>query len=145
MLASIAVLIPTGADTFAGEKDIVILGTATPGGGFPVYGDAFAETVNQTDSTLQVQPRNTKGSTENVPLLGLLKLLRNQGRTAQPDIYRGMALVFQGITYTTQKDVINLGPIHATTEQKKTIPLPPILGGIALVGGIVLLFAGRKK
>ena len=47
----------------------VILGTATPGGGFPLYGGAFAETVNATDTTLAVEPRNTKGSTENIPLL----------------------------------------------------------------------------
>ena len=56
-----------------------------------------------------------------------------------------VALIFQGITYTTQKDIINIGPIHATAEHKKTIPLPPVLGGIALVGGIVLLVAGGKK
>lgn len=47
----------------------VILGTATPGGGFPLYGGAFAETVNETDTSLVVEPRNTKGSTENIPLL----------------------------------------------------------------------------
>ena len=47
----------------------VILGTATPGGGFPLYGGAFAETVNETDPALVVEPRNTKGSTENIPLL----------------------------------------------------------------------------
>lgn len=47
----------------------VVLGTATPGGGFPLYGGAFAETVNETDTTLAVEPRNTKGSTENIPLL----------------------------------------------------------------------------
>lgn len=56
-----------------------------------------------------------------------------------------VALAFQGITYTTREKVIDIGPIHATAEQKKTIPLPPVLGGIALVGGIVLLVAGRKK
>jgi TRAP transporter TAXI family solute receptor len=49
--------------------DKVILGTATPGGGFPLYGGAFADTVNATDATLSVEPRNTKGSTENIPLL----------------------------------------------------------------------------
>jgi TRAP transporter TAXI family solute receptor len=49
--------------------DTVVLGTATPGGGFPVYGQAVAETINETDPTLSVQTRNTKGSTENVPLL----------------------------------------------------------------------------
>lgn len=47
----------------------VILGTATPGGGFPLYGGAFAETINETDPALSVEPRNTKGSTENIPLL----------------------------------------------------------------------------
>jgi len=47
----------------------LILGTATPGGGFPLYGDAFAEMVNAQEPQLRVQPRNTKGSTENVPLL----------------------------------------------------------------------------
>lgn len=47
----------------------MILGTATPGGGFPVYGQAVAETINETDPSLSVQTRNTKGSTENVPLL----------------------------------------------------------------------------
>jgi TRAP transporter TAXI family solute receptor len=47
----------------------LILGTATPGGGFPVYGEAFAEMVNAQEPMLRVEPRNTKGSTENVPLL----------------------------------------------------------------------------
>jgi len=50
-------------------KTVVVLGTATPGGGFPAYGDAYASTINDTDPTLAVAPRNTKGSTENVPLL----------------------------------------------------------------------------
>src|SRR2546425_2245091 len=60
---------------------IVILGTATPGGGFPVYGAAVAETINEIDPSLAVQPRNTKGSTENVPLLeaGQLDLAPRQG------------------------------------------------------------------
>ncbi len=47
----------------------MVLGTATPGGGFPVYGQAVAETINETDPSLSVQTKNTKGSTENVPLL----------------------------------------------------------------------------
>src|SRR5687768_13510083 len=58
-----------GATARAEAKTIVIHGTATPGGGFPVYGAAFADTINETDPTLSVQPKNTKGSTENVPLL----------------------------------------------------------------------------
>ncbi len=56
-----------------------------------------------------------------------------------------VALVFHGITYTTHKKVIDIGPIQATTETKKTIPLPPVLGGLALVGGIVLVIAGTKR
>jgi len=48
---------------------VLILGTATPGGGFPLYGAAFAEMVNAQEPRIRVEPRNTKGSTENVPLL----------------------------------------------------------------------------
>jgi hypothetical protein len=51
---------------------------------------------------------------------------------------------YQGITYTKREKVIDLGPLQATTEKKETIPLPPIVGAIALVGGIALVFAGAK-
>jgi uncharacterized protein len=50
-------------------KTAVVLGTATPGGGFPVYGAAYASTLNEMDPTLSIVPKNTKGSTENIPLL----------------------------------------------------------------------------
>jgi TRAP transporter TAXI family solute receptor len=52
----------------------LVLGTATPGGGFPLYGDAFAEMVNAQEPRIRVEPRNTKGSAENVPLLEAKKL-----------------------------------------------------------------------
>jgi TRAP transporter TAXI family solute receptor len=52
----------------------LVLGTATPGGGFPLYGAAFAEMVNAQEPLLRVEPRNTKGSSENVPLLEAGKL-----------------------------------------------------------------------
>jgi hypothetical protein len=55
------------------------------------------------------------------------------------------AFAYQGITYTTREKVVDLGPIQMTAEKTKTIPLPPIVGGIALVGGIVLLVAGSRK
>jgi uncharacterized protein len=51
------------------QKTTISLGTATPGGGFPVYGNAFAEVMNAADATLSIEPRNTKGSSENIPLL----------------------------------------------------------------------------
>ena len=56
-----------------------------------------------------------------------------------------VALAYGGITYTKREKVVDLGPIHATKDTKQTIPLPPVLGGIALVGGIVLVAAGSKK
>ena len=51
------------------RKTTISLGTATPGGGFPLYGNAFAEIMNAADPTLSIEPRNTKGSNENIPLL----------------------------------------------------------------------------
>jgi uncharacterized protein len=51
------------------QKTAISLGTATPGGGFPLYGNAFAEVMNQADPTISIEPRNTKGSNENIPLL----------------------------------------------------------------------------
>ena len=69
--AGLALTLALALATAAGAADrsVVTLGTATPGGGFPVYGDAVAETVNTLDPVLEVRTRNTKGSTENVPLL----------------------------------------------------------------------------
>ena len=55
-----------------------------------------------------------------------------------------IALAYQGITYTTREKVLEVGPITATKESKETIPLPPIVGGLALVGGVVLLFASAR-
>jgi uncharacterized membrane protein len=56
-----------------------------------------------------------------------------------------VAFAYQGITYTTKEKVVDLGPIQVTADKTKTLPLPPIVGGIALVGGIVLLVTGNKK
>ena len=52
---------------------------------------------------------------------------------------------YQGITYTSREKVIDVGPVQVTAEKTRTFPLPPIVGGIALVGGIVLLLVGNKK
>jgi uncharacterized membrane protein len=56
-----------------------------------------------------------------------------------------VAFVYQGITYTSREKIIDIGPIQATADTKKTIPLSPLLGGLALVGGIVLVVVGAKK
>jgi len=56
-----------------------------------------------------------------------------------------VALMYQGITYTKTEKLLDIGPIHATTETQKTIPLPPVVGGLALVGGIVILGVGARR
>ena len=56
-----------------------------------------------------------------------------------------IALVYQGITYTTSEKVVELGPLKAEVERQKTIPLPPVLGVIALAGGILLIVVGARR
>lgn len=56
-----------------------------------------------------------------------------------------VALVYQGITYTTRQTVIDIGPLHATADREKTIPLPPVFGVIAVAGGVLLLVVGARK
>ena len=56
-----------------------------------------------------------------------------------------LALAYQGINYTRQEKILDIGPIHATAEKHERIPLPPIVGGLALIGGVVLLVAGARK
>ena len=55
------------------------------------------------------------------------------------------ALAYQGFTYTTRETVIDIGPIKATADRQKTVPLPPIVGIAVLAGGIVLLVVGSRK
>lgn len=56
-----------------------------------------------------------------------------------------LALAYQGITYTTREKVIDLGPLQASVDKKKSIPLPPIVGALALAGGVVMVFIGSRK
>ncbi|MCX6558525.1 MAG: DUF3185 domain-containing protein [Candidatus Aminicenantes bacterium] len=56
-----------------------------------------------------------------------------------------LALAYQGIRYTTQEKLVDIGSLHVTTTEKKTLPLPPILGGVAIIAGIALIFAERRK
>ena len=56
-----------------------------------------------------------------------------------------LALAYQGINYTRTEKVLDVGPIHATKDTQERIPIPPILGGIALIGGVGLLIAGARR
>ena len=56
-----------------------------------------------------------------------------------------IALAYGGISYTREDEILDVGPIEATAERRETIPLPPILGGLALAGGVVLLIAGSRR
>ena len=56
-----------------------------------------------------------------------------------------IALAYGGISYTQREKVLDIGPLEATTETRKTIPLPPVLGAVAVAGGIVLLIAGSRR
>jgi hypothetical protein len=54
-------------------------------------------------------------------------------------------LAWGGFTYTTMEKVVDIGPIHATREKTHNVPLPPIAGAVALIGGVILLVAGKRK
>jgi hypothetical protein len=55
-----------------------------------------------------------------------------------------LGLAYQGITYTTHKKVLDIGPIQASKEEHNTIPIPRILGPLALIGGVVILESDRR-
>jgi len=55
-----------------------------------------------------------------------------------------VALVYQGITYTSRETIIDVGPLHATADRQKTLPLSPVLGIAAVAGGVVLLVVGLR-
>jgi hypothetical protein len=71
----------------------------------------------------------------------------------KPTVLLGIALVVlgvitlacQGIINTTRETVIDVGPLEATVEQQKTIPLPPVLGAVTLAGGIDVVIVGRRR
>ena len=56
-----------------------------------------------------------------------------------------VGLAYGGITYTTREKVLDIGPLEATAERRHTVPLPPVLGAVALIGGIALMIAGAKR
>jgi len=60
-------------------------------------------------------------------------------------ILGALALIYQGFTYTRAKNVLDVGPIHATVDTQQHVPLPPIFGGLALAAGAILLVTGARK
>lgn len=56
-----------------------------------------------------------------------------------------LALAYQGISYTREREVLDVGPISATAETRETIPIPPVLGGLAIAAGVVLILVGRRR
>jgi hypothetical protein len=122
----------------------LILGTATPGGGFPVYGDAYAELLNAQEPALRIETRNTKGSTENVPLLeaGKLDLGLVAGQLASAALAKpGTQLRIVAAMYSSPGMFI----VRADSPARKMEDLrgkPVVLGtqgsGITVLGRIVL-------
>ena len=55
-----------------------------------------------------------------------------------------VSLAYQGISYTTQKKVVDIGSLHATEDEKHTVPLPPVLGGLLLAGGVILIVSAQS-
>jgi len=55
------------------------------------------------------------------------------------------SFAYEGISFTTQKKVLDVGPIHATKDERHTLPLTPVLGGLLLVGGVILLLSGSRS
>ena len=54
------------------------------------------------------------------------------------------ALIYQGVTYTSRETIVDIGPLHATADRERTLPLPPVIGIAAVAGGVALLVAGLR-
>ena len=123
---------------------ILILGTATPGGGFAVYGDAFAEMLNAQEPALRIQTRNTKGSAENVPLLetGKLDLALVLGEIASAALAKpGTRLRIIAATYSSPGMFMVRAdsPVRSIADLKgRTVVLGTQASGITALGRTVL-------
>src|SRR5262245_18545904 len=129
------------------NKTIVVLGTATPGGGFPVYGQALSESINESDLTLEESPQNTAGSAENIPLLeaGKLDIALVQGEAAMEALNgigraRADLRVIFGMYATPGMFVVRAdSPYHRIDDlMGKAIPFGAKGSGLVLLAGYVL-------
>jgi uncharacterized protein len=123
---------------------VLILGTATPGGGFPLYGAAFSEMVNAQEPALRIEPRNTKGSTENVPLLeaGKVDLALVAGEIASAALARpGTPLRIVAAMYSSPGMLIVKGdsPYRSLSDLRgKTVVMGTQASGVTALGRTVL-------
>jgi len=128
----------------AQAQQTLVLGTATPGGGFPVYGAAFAETLNAQEPKLRIEPRNTKGSTENVPMLeaNQLDIALVAGELATAALARpGTPHRIVAAMYASPGMFIVKGdsPIHSIADLKgKPVVLGTQGSGVTVLGRNVL-------
>ena len=123
---------------------VLILGTATPGGGFPLYGAAFADMVNAQEPRVRIEPRNTKGSTENVPLLeeGKLDLALVAGEIASAALAKpGTRLRIVAAMYSSPGMLIVKGdsPYRGLSDLRgKTVVMGTQASGVTALGRTVL-------
>ena len=121
-----------------------ILGTATPGGGFPLYGGVFAEALNAADPTLAIETKNTKGSTENVPLLeaGSLDIALVQGEVANPALANpatGLRVIAAMYSSPGMFVVRADSPVHAIADLKgQTVAFGAKGSGLTILGRTVI-------
>ena len=122
----------------------LVLGTATPGGGFPVYGDAYAEMLNAQEPRLRIETRNTKGSTENVPLLeaGKLDLGLVAGELASTALAKpGTQLRIVAAMYSSPGLFVvkSASPVRSISDLRgKPVVLGTQASGITVLGRAVL-------
>ncbi len=126
------------------QGQTMILGTATPGGGFPLYGGVFAEAVHAADPSLVVETRNTKGSTENVPLLqaGRLDIALVQGEVANPALAEpGSALRIVAAMYSSPGMFVTRadGPCRSIADLKgQAVAFGAKGSGLTILGRTVI-------
>jgi uncharacterized protein len=123
---------------------VLILGTATPGGGFPLYGAAFADMINAQEPRVRIEPRNTKGSTENVPLLeeGKVDMALVAGEIASAALAKpGTKLRIVAAMYSSPGMLIVKGdsPYRSLSDLRgKTVVMGTQASGVTQLGRTVL-------